>query len=1600
MLFVLYSKSKQMKRNILLFSLLLWVASAFSQQTITLNNPTCGTYTAAKQIMLSPGFHSSASSIGTFHAYIDPSNHDTIPPGDVFENAIDFGILTDGMTLSDTKDSRLYHCDYSPNSNYGFSFTGGANDIIYKFTILKKTIVHISHCDSQVPQTDMDVFDSTKTEVTFRYTSCPSTDLALIDRAIYQDTLPAGTYYILSQAQEPSEEGIITTTISVGYPGDTFHDPFNLGTCSAGYTHSDTENTANFNNDYGQPSNDVYYKFTTTNSLTLSVSQSSPNVSHTLAYLLDSLGNLITSSGSGSLQQNIQSGTYYVVTEGAGSSNGNITTNISFALPPGDTFGNAIVVGVLDYDNDYTDTENTNNFNNDYKQPGNKDGQPSNDVYYQFRVPETMEVILSHCGSAVSDTYLHLLNSSGTEIASDDNYSGDGACSNNNQAYIRQTLTAGTYYAVSEGSGNLNGNITTTIQAIPTGTEIQTESGSSGTSQSIFAQNYIYTTTPIIASTNAGTLTTAQSLQTIQYFDGLGRPAETVQRGITPSGADLVVGIEYDDFGHQQRQWLPGAVVGNNGNFVTDFASPAVNTNGDYSPYTTTEYEPSPLDRVTGQYGAGADWYSNDKKKTIAYTTNGSDVKLFEVNGTGLTVNGNYAAGTLSGQQTTDEDGKTVEEFTDNLGHKVLSRVAGNYDTYYVYDDYDNLRYVLPSLAADAINATSDCGETTGTPLDLYGYIYHYDGRKRCIEKKLPGCAWIYMVYDYAGRLILSQDGNQHLKNQWTVNTYDCFDRPLYSGLIYDNRSRATMETAYSQTIFNESYTGNGFAAGYTVNNITPSRLLTVNYYDNYNFLNYTGNNTNGMLTYIAQQGYSAAYSNPPVGELGGTRIYHLNDSTRFEVTALYYDKYGRTVQTRATNHLGGYDIIYNALDFIGKPTATMKTHGINGTNVSETEVYTYSYDQAQRLLTTTHSLNGATPVTLAANSYDDLGRLASKARQNGTETTNYSYNVRSWITTINKGSWEEQLFYQNDPSNPLYNGNIARSTWSYHRRPTIKGYVYTYDALNRLTQANYGECNGLTHALHSQDEYFTYDKMGNVMSIQRKNQGSLIDDMTFSYSGNQLLKITDVATNSYSPYNLTEYTNSANNVATEFLYDANGNLTADLGKTIVAIRYNVLNLPDTIQFQNGNQIINTYNADGQKLRTKYYTSMTDVNLPVGKIHGAYSTSNATLRLDDYFGSILYENGTDETPTNHPLTKILTPEGYVDYVTSGKPYCYYNRDHLGSIHEVSSYIGQSGTVVQRTQYYPSGTPFEQSYGAGVQPYKFTGKELITMHGLNWQDNGARLLDNVRMQWTTIDPLCEKYYSTSPYAYCLNNPVLYIDPFGLWTAVTGGYSTNDPNDISNFIGYYQSQQAVSNANPTTNQMINYVSDVVDNKQTRLSDGSLFISQVAVDKSSFGWEPEDKSYEYAWNEINNYQFRGKSNRGQLFNTLNTVSTVGGIASDITKATGFLSPMSMKIGSATQNIGIGSAFGYGFFGLSVLSNLSLYATKDPTTGKRNQSGLATGINIGVGLVMLRMPLPISIAYGGGSIMYPIEKNSYQLLINSGEDVNSGLFNTDFLH
>ncbi len=129
---------------------------------------------------------------------------------------------------------------------------------------------------------------------------------------------------------------------------------------------------------------------------------------------------------------------------------------------------------------------------------------------------------------------------------------------------------------------------------------------------------------------------------------------------------------------------------------------------------------------------------------------------------------------------------------------------------------------------------------------------------------------------------------------------------------------------------------------------------------------------------------------------------------------------------------------------------------------------------------------------------------------------------------------------------------------------------------------------------------------------------------------------------------------------------------------------------------------------------------------------------------------------------------------------------FYLTDHLGNNRVVA---GAGGTVEQVNHYYPYGGLTGESTGGSVQPYKYNfsielgkrklacssereknrqkvnGKELERMNGLDLYDYGARWMDAALGRFTTIDPMCEKYYDISPYAYCAGNPVNLIDPDG-------------------------------------------------------------------------------------------------------------------------------------------------------------------------------------------------------------------------------------------
>ena len=157
------------------------------------------------------------------------------------------------------------------------------------------------------------------------------------------------------------------------------------------------------------------------------------------------------------------------------------------------------------------------------------------------------------------------------------------------------------------------------------------------------------------------------------------------------------------------------------------------------------------------------------------------------------------------------------------------------------------------------------------------------------------------------------------------------------------------------------------------------------------------------------------------------------------------------------------------------------------------------------------------------------------------------------------------------------------------------------------------------------------------------------------------------------------------------------------------------------------------------------------------------------------------------TLRNGRIDKLLFEEGYCQaesYVYNSSQdeftFCYYDRDHLGNIRQVTEADGTStGNVIQTMNYYPFGAEFcDGTANGSVQPYKYNGKEFDGMHGLNTYDYGARQYNPVTAHWDRVDPLAEKYYSLSPYAYCMNNPINAFDPDGKkGILVHGTWSSN-------------------------------------------------------------------------------------------------------------------------------------------------------------------------------------------------------------------------------
>lgn len=419
-----------------------------------------------------------------------------------------------------------------------------------------------------------------------------------------------------------------------------------------------------------------------------------------------------------------------------------------------------------------------------------------------------------------------------------------------------------------------------------------------------------------------------------------------------------------------------------------------------------------------------------------------------------------------------------------------------------------------------------------------------------------------------------------------------------------------------------------------------------------------------------------------------------------------YYGKKGRVVQSHSSNLLGGWEHTYSSYTYAGSAQQTKHVHTTNGKQ-DVVEEYDYAYDHVGRLVKTTYCVNGSDKRELSVVDYDNYGRILLENIMGKDEV------------------------------------------------------LYDYNAQNMLTDSGYNEGDRQNDGQGNYDESLSYDKMGNVQSLLRSgllDDGSygLIDNLSYSYHGNQLLKVDDAAVGPY--YQGAFHFVDGADEAVEYEYDANGNLVRDLNKGIISISYDLNNQPRKIEYNDGRNVSYLYDAEGSKLSVSYNLTAMSSAQPQMPVMQSSNVASANMsngqKTIEYCGNIICDG--DET-------MILNNVGYALYNKDNNlSFYYYLKDHLGNNRVV---VREYGEIEQVNDYYPTGALMTSSKGGDTQRFKYNGKELDRTNGLNWYGYGARNYDAAIVRWDGMDKLCEKYSPFTPYGYCLNRFLNYYDKIG-------------------------------------------------------------------------------------------------------------------------------------------------------------------------------------------------------------------------------------------
>lgn len=1097
-------------------------------------------------------------------------------------------------------------------------------------------------------------------------------------------------------------------------------------------------------------------------------------------------------------------------------------------------------------------------------------------------------------------------------------------------------------------------------------------------------ENYIKSTNykvPITYGDQSSVLD-EDKIETVSYYDGLGRPIESIVQRAGGQGQGLVQITDYDELGRMSKNYLPmRRSEANGGNFwnlpnvktaintfyKSEYPEDRINTST-INAYSETIYDGSWENRPVEQGSPGKSWMvdpisDNDHTVKFEYLSNtisidngnsvvqGDDVMLFKVsyptygdlNNPILELDGFYQDSELFKLVTKDENwtttsGKnhTTETYKDRSGRVVLKRNYNEntaHDTYYAYDSYENLIFVLPPKATDDVRNSIGYGETLkfiswknfntvsgssgiggvtvsisgnevmasfdlslsptqvlrngsygsqlsipdvelgilnvfgpGNPynvqiidgylyisgnrnfsslnqtltavlpppegivnsstIEMYGYEYHYDGRNRVVEKRIPGKDWEYIVYDPLDRPILVQSGNLRKYDQWLFTKYDALGRVVYTGLYNsgscdEKQSRTTQQfnkwdegttsktTSRStnntrnckrislQNILNSQSASMLYEESRSVTSLDGTdifytnqafptsnlKLHTINYYDNYNFdWNYGSAGSAGLPSPITVNSFGQAKADNIKGMSSGSKIRVL-DTDNWIISYIVYDEKRRPIFNASYNkELLNTNISKIELDFVGQPLQTELEHSLGAQPPIIVKDF-YTYDSQGRQITHKQQIDSQPLELIFKNEYDSMGLLSRKrvggpaTTETGLQQIDYSYNIRGWMNGVN----EEMINNPTAGTSDLF------------------GYHINYDTVDTNTNGfNDPLYNGnisetIWRTINSDDDIkgyaYEYDAFNRLSRARFAAKG--INASSFIFDGTQQERIDNYDKNGNI---LSLFRSGPENTSgrpevwddLDFSY---------IGNKLIAVREK--NFTSSDNRDEGfvdNEVYRTeygYDVDGNLTsdRNKGINSISynHLNLPTrittgdGTVDYVYDAIGTKLKKVVDFLSIptntkIYDAGF--IYTNDVLSLITQPEGYVEPDGNGSfTYAYNYIDHLGNVRLTYKDSNGNGSVttseiIEEKNYFPFGLQHKgynyivQGENSAATQFGYNGMENNPELGLEILDFGARYYDAALGRWMNIDPLAETMRRHSPYNFAFNNPVYFIDPDGM------------------------------------------------------------------------------------------------------------------------------------------------------------------------------------------------------------------------------------------